>query len=110
MQYLDRVRLIVSDYESEGIMKGDEGHILSAESRNGTFDFYRENPVTFADDICAAVKVQDLELVMSLRTTDADILEALPSPDLNWWWKAEDGYILNLKCERKNKIPYDYNS
>ena len=39
-----------------------------------------------------------------------DILEDLPDHDPAWWCKVEDGYILNLKGERKNKIPYDYNS
>jgi len=37
-------------------------------------------------------------------------LEDLPGNDPNWWCKVEDGYITNLKGERKNKIPYDYNS
>ena len=41
---------------------------------------------------------------------DEDILEDLPAHNPDWWCRVEDGYILNLKGERKNKIPYDYNS
>lgn len=109
MKYLDRVRVITNDYEKFGIFKGDEGHILSAEIRNGTFDFYK-NPDTLADEKCAAVKIQDLEIVTDFKIPDKTILEALSGNDPNWWCKVENGYILNLKGERKNKIPYDYNS
>ena len=63
MKYLDRVRIISDDYEEYGIKRGDEGHIMNAAIRYGTFDFYREDPVTFADDLSAAVKVSDVELV-----------------------------------------------
>ncbi len=110
MKYLDRVRVISDKYEKEGIKKGDEGHILSAEIRRCAFDFYREDPITFADDICAAIHVGDLELVTSSNIDDNAIFKALPSADINWWCKVENGYIINLKGERKNKIPYDYDS
>lgn len=49
-------------------------------------------------------------LVASRGPSDEDILEDLPGHDPAWWCKVEDGYILNLKGERKNKIPYDYDS
>ena len=110
MKYLDKVRVISNKYEKDGIFKGDVGHILSAEIRNNTFDFYRENPLTKADDLCSAIFVGDLELVESAGATDEDILEALSGHNPDWWCRVEDGYILNLKGERKNKIPYDYNS
>ncbi len=111
MKYLDRVRVISDDYEECGIFRGDEGHILSAEIRDGTFDFYREDPITFADDKCAAVKVKDLELVIDYNVSDETILDALINHDLNWWWcKVENGFIVNLKGEKKNKIAYDYDS
>ena len=42
--------------------------------------------------------------------TDEELLEELPTPDPHWWCKVEDGYIINLLGERKNKIPYDYDS
>ena len=110
MKYLDRVRVITDKYEKDGIKKGDEGHILSAEIRYNSFDFYREDPITFADNISAAIFVGDLELVNSSNITDEDILEALANHDPNWWCKVEDGFIKNLKGDKKNIIPYDYNS
>lgn len=110
MKYLDRVRVISDRYKAFGINAGDEGHILNAEIRYGTFDFYREDPVTKADDVCAAVKIEDLELVESSDITDEQILKDLPGHDPKWWCKVEDGFIVNLNGERKNKIPYDYNS
>ena len=110
MKYLDKVRVISDKYEKEGVQKGDVGHILSAEIRYNTFDFYLENPITKGDDLCCAVYVGDLELVESAEITDEEILEALSGHDPNWWCKVENGYILNLKGERKNKTPYDYSS
>ncbi|MBQ9103524.1 MAG: hypothetical protein IJY57_00325 [Clostridia bacterium] len=110
MKYLDKVKIISNKYEKDGIFKGDVGHILSAEIRFNTFDFYRENPQTKEDDLCAAVFVGDLELIESSNITDSELLEALSGHNPNWWCKVENGYILNLKGEKKNKIPYDYNS
>ena len=46
----------------------------------------------------------------STSVTDDDILEDLPQHDTRWWCKVEDGYILNLLGEKKNKEPYKYNS
>ena len=43
MKYRDRVRVLTDDYVEFGIHKGDEGHILAAEIRYGTFLFFREN-------------------------------------------------------------------
>ena len=54
--------------------------------------------------------VGDLKVVRSSDLNDEDILKDLPGHNPEWWCKVEDGYILNLKGERKNKIPYDYNS
>ena len=34
----------------------------------------------------------------------------LPANKPAWWCTVHDVYIWNLKGERKNKIPYDYNS
>ncbi len=110
MKYLDKVRVIVDDYASVGIHKGDNGHILSAAIRQGTFDFYRLNPLTLADDISCAIAIEHLELVEGGNATDDMILHALPSRDINWWCKVEEGYIINIKGDKKNKIPYDYNS
>ncbi|MBQ8178122.1 MAG: hypothetical protein IJ033_02910 [Clostridia bacterium] len=51
-----------------------------------------------------------MEVTKESDITDEDILEDLPTPDPRWWCKVEDGYILNLLGERKNKVAYDYNS
>lgn len=71
MKYLDRV--LTDDYEQYGIHKGDEGHILAAEIRRGTFLFYREDSETLADDLSAAVKIEDLEVVESSSMTDGRV-------------------------------------
>ena len=110
MKYLDRVRIISDDYEEYGIKRGDEGHLLNAEIRYGTFLFFRDNPETGEDDCDADVKISDMELVKDWGMTDEQILNALPNHDPEWWCKVEDGYIWNLKGEKKNKIPYDYDS
>lgn len=38
------------------------------------------------------------------------ILDELPKNNPKWWCKVEDGFIVNLLGEKKNKIAYDYNS
>ena len=108
MKYLDRVRILTDTYKKFGICKGDEGHILAAEIRRGTFLFYREDPETLADDLSASIKIEDLEVVESSDITDETILEELPLHNPEWGCKVEDGYILNLKGERLNKYAYNY--
>ena len=44
------------------------------------------------------------------KCSDKEILEDLPKQNPKWWCKVEDGYIMNLLGEKKNKIAYDYNS
>ena len=109
MQYLDDVRLISDKYESEGSLKGTIGTIISAEMRADTFlvEFWITPQNEFP---MFPVNVADLELVRSAGMTDEILLDALPGKDPHWWCKVEDGYILNLLGERKNKIPYDYES
>lgn len=109
MKYLDRVKVLTDDYEKNNVKKGDVGTILLSAIRKETFYvvFSLPNGRDYAD---IAIHIKDLELVESSDITDEDILEDLPKNDPRWWCKVEDGYILNLKGERKNKIPYDYNS
>lgn len=102
------MRVLTDHYEKHGIHKGDEGHIMNPEIRYGTFLFYREDPITLADDANASIKIQDLEVVESSDVTDEDILDALPLHNPEWGCKVEDGYILNLKGERLNKYAYNY--
>ncbi|MCM1042819.1 MAG: hypothetical protein NC350_01245 [Corallococcus sp.] len=49
-------------------------------------------------------------LPLFIAVTDEYLLKELSAQDTRWWCKVEDGYILNLKDERKNKIPYKYDS
>ncbi len=109
MKFLDEVRVLTDKYEDKGVKKGAIGVIINAEIR------YKEFEVVFHDkegydDLIIGVFVGDLELVDSAEMTDEDILEALPAKNPNWWCKVEDGFIKNLKGEKKNKIAYDYNS
>ena len=109
MKYLDKVRLISDKYESEGATKDDVGTIMFPEIRKGTFYvvFSDESGKDYAQ-ICA--DVFDLELVSSTELTDEEILEDLPKQDPNWWCIVEDGFVYNLKGEKKNKIPYVFDS
>ena len=56
------------------------------------------------------IKIEDLQFVEDGNVKDEEILEALPKQNPKWWCKVEDGYIINLLGEKKNKIPYDYKS
>ena len=109
MQYLDEVRLISDKYESKGYSKGARGAIIFAEMRYNTFlvEFFG---IPDNDDPFLPIHVADLELVRSAGITDEQLLDELAGNDPHWWCKVEDGYILNLLGERKNKIPYDYES
>ena len=109
MKWLDEVRVLSDKYESEGVKKGDIGTIIFAWIRNLKYEvvFSDSDGRDYAEIL---IHVQDLEVVQSSDINDEDILEDLPAQNPAWWCKVEDGYILNLKGEKKNKIPYDYNS
>ena len=128
MKYEDNVRVIKDKekYKNLGITKGMVGYISLPEIRNNTFFFFfidenfklHENePEWFQkhydeikDDKLCEIKIQDLELINDNGLTDEEILESLPKHNPKWWCKVEDGYIMNLLGEKKNKIPYDYDS
>ncbi|MFA5759371.1 MAG: hypothetical protein WC942_08475 [Clostridia bacterium] len=111
MKYLDEVRLITNrkTYEEYGVHKDMIGTIMHAEIRFNEFYviFTAKNGCDIAD---IDVKIEDLELVKPSNVTDEDILDDLPLHNPSWWCKVENGYILNLKGEKKNKTPFDYNS
>ena len=111
MKYLDRVRVVASkpEYEKFGVYKGAEGTILLAEIRTGSFYVVFSNP-DGSDYADMPIDIGDLEVVRSSNVTDEDILEDLPLHNPEWGCKVEDGFILNLKGEKLNKIPYDYES
>ncbi len=109
MKWLDDVRVTTDRYESEGIKKGAIGTIILSEIRSLTFDVVFSDKTGY-DYAEREIFVGDMELVRDAGATDEEILEDLPGHNSAWWCKVEDGYILNLKGERKNKIPYDYDS
>ena len=108
MKYLDEIKIITDRYKKKGIPKGTKGVIISSEIRGKNFlcelsnvpDFYEVSSICF----------EDLIVTKSSNIEDQVILNDLPLNDPHWWCKVEDGYILNLLGERKNKIPYDYDS
>ncbi len=111
MKWLDQVRVTVSKkkYEKEGVFKGAIGTIILSEIRYNQFEVVFSNP-DGSDYAEIEINVSDLELVKDNGLSDQSILQDLPKHDPHWWCKVEDGYILNLLGEKKNKIPYDYNS
>ena len=126
MKMFDDVR-IVKDceyYNKNGIYKGRIGTIISGEIRDNcflvvfiderfsdkNFEWTDENMETMQDDIFIEAKIEDLEVVKEGNATDEDILESIPLHNKEWWCKVEDGYIVNLLGEKKNKIPYVYDS
>ena len=107
MKYLDCVKIITEKYQDKGILLGSKGVIISAPIRNNSFEvevFNVKEVETFV------FSIEELEVEKESSATDDDILEDLPQKDPRWWCKVEDGYIVNLKGEKKNKIPYDYDS
>ncbi len=128
MKYEDDVRVIKDKekYKNLGITKGMVGYISLPEIRNNTFfvcfidenfklhesepEWFQEHYDEIKDDKLCEIKIQDLELINDNGLTDEEILESLPKHNPKWWCKVEDGYIMNLLGEKKNKIPYDYDS
>ena len=110
MQFLDTVRIKSGDYSRYGYKIGDKGVLLNAEIRWNEWLFYKTLPNGFEEGEGYPVFVGDLELVQSANMSDEAILGDLPANNPAWWCKVHDGYIWNLKGERKNKVPYDYNS
>ena len=105
-----KVLKINEDCKQEGITEGTLGRIIQGEIRDNCFYVLFRDPKDPDDYVFAPISIEDLELVEEGPATDDWILQELPKNDPRWWCKVENGYILNLKGERKNKIPYDYNS
>ena len=126
MKYLDKVRVLrdSDEYKKAKVFKGMIGTIIDAEIRDNCFHvvfvdpktlskdfkFTDESIKTIEDDKFCVIKIQDLEVVKEYGANDDLILNSLPKHNPNWWCKVEDGFIINLKGERKNKIHFDYNS
>ena len=126
MKLFDKVKIIkdCDYYNQNGVYKGRVGRINSAEIRDNcfevvfiderffdkTFQWTDENMYTMKDDVFLEVPIEDLLVVEESKATDEDILESIPLKNKEWWCNVENGYIMNLLGEKKNKIPYDYNS
>ena len=126
MKFLDKVEVIndKKEYIDNEVHKGMIGTIIDAEIRDNcfnvifidervkdkTFMSIEENFLSLKDDIIYPIKVKDLKLVEDNNCTDDTILDSIPLHKKDWWCKVEDGFILNLKGDKKNKIPYDYDS
>jgi hypothetical protein len=107
MKYLDSVKIITDKYKDKGILFGSKGVIISAPIRNNSFEVEVLNVKEVETFVFG---IEELEVEKESNVTDGDILEDLPQNDPRWWCKVEDGYILNLLGEKKNKEPYEYNS
>ena len=107
MKYLDSVKIITDKYKDKGILFGCKGVIISAPIRNNSFEVEVLNVKEVETFVFG---IEELEVEKESNVTDDDILEDLPQNDPRWWCKVEDGYILNLLGEKKNKEPYKYNS
>ena len=127
MKEYDEVKVINDNdyYNSQGVFAGMVGRIIQPEIRDNsflvcfidpkfsdpTFDFSsEENIKSLKNDILLDIKISDLELVKEGMCSDKDILDELPKNNPKWWCKVENGYIMNLLGEKKNKAPYDYDS
>ena len=107
MKYLDSVKIITDKYKDKGILFGCKGVIISAPIRKNSFEVEVLNVKEIETFVFS---IEELEVEKESNVTDDDILEDLPQKDPRWWCKVEDGYILNLLGEKKNKEPYEYNS
>ena len=109
MKLYDDIVVLNDNYAHLGVKKGSRGAIVTGEIRYNKFlvEFFDLED----DDMpIYAIKICDMEVTKESNMTDEDILEDLPLNNPKWWCKVEDGYIYNLLGERKNSIPYDYDS
>ena len=128
MREFDDVILIRDreEYAKHGIKRGRIGYICMPEIRDDSLFVafedeglvqHRNDPDDswfdtheIEGDIAIEVKIEDVELYQENHLSDEDLLDSLPKHNPEWWCIVEDGYIKNLLGEKKNKIPYDYNS
>ena len=126
MKFLDKVEVAndTKEYSQNSIFKGMQGTIIDAEIRDNCFNvifvderlhkkqFMSEesNFLSLEEDIIYPIKIKDLKLLKDNNCKDADILESIPKNNPKWWFKVEDGFIKNLLGDKKNKIPYDFDS
>ena len=112
MKYFDKVKLVKEreKYKNDKIALGEIGIIWLPEIRDNKFYIRFDTEDEYNWYKYSMINIKDLELIQDGGITDEQILNSLPKNDPKWWCKVEDGYIINLLGERKNKVPYDYNS
>lgn len=112
MKYFDKVKLIghPERYTEDEVSVGEVGVIWEPMIQDDEFFVLFHNDKGKGWYKYACIKIEDLEIVEDGGFSEEKILKALPKNDPRWWCKVEDGYILNLLGEKKNKIPYNYNS
>lgn len=124
MKLLDEVRVINNNYEDKGVLQGMIGTIIEADIRWNSFyvcfqdqrvydkEFMKiqDNIFKLNKDICLGVKISDMEVVRESNIDNNDIYNNLPENHKDCWCKVEDGFIVNLKGEKKNNKPYHYST
>ena len=112
MKFLDEVKIVknLDKYSKFGVTYDLVGTIIESAIRDECFEVVFSSKNAYDDDIIIPIKIEDLELVEDKKCPDDQILDDLPKHNPKWWCKVEDGFIKNLLGEKKNKIPYDYNS
>lgn len=105
MKYLDEIEIISNNYEKAGIPKGTRGTIIMPEIRDLSFECELNCLVEIHP-----IKICDMKVTKVSNISDKIILNALPSNNPKWWCKVEDGFVKNLLGEKKNQIPFEYES
>lgn len=115
MKLLDEVRVINNNYEDKGVLQGMIGTIIEADIRWNSFyvcfqdqrvydkEFMKiqDNIFKLNKDICLGVKISDMEVVRESNIDNNDIYNNLPANHKDCWCKVEEGFIVNLKGEKK---------
>ena len=124
MKLLDEIKVVNDNYKDNGITQGMIGTIIEADIRWNSFyvcfqdqrvydkEFMKiqDNIFKLKKDICLGIKISDMEVVRESSVDNNEIYNNLPENHKDCWCKVENGFIVNLKDEKKNSIPYCYNS
>ena len=108
MKYFDIVQVIADrkEYKDLEIFEGMLGQITCPDIQDNCFYVHFNIP----KNIWAWINIADLVVVEVGQEDDDFILNQLPNKNPSTWCKVENGYIINLLGEKKNKIAYNYNS
>ncbi len=108
MKYFDMVRVVADkkEYRDMEVYENMVGEIVCPDIQDNSFYVH----FTLPKNIWAWVNVADLVVVEDGEESNDYILSQLPNQNPSIWCKVEEGYIINLLNEKKNKIAYDYGS